>query len=210
MNTSSQTENGKLEILDDTGATMVVNQAGGATDSSFPYSIPSGGIFHFQTDGSPASVKIGWIRVVPDATFSTPVGSGIFGLHPEDVLVSESGIPSAPATTHARIYVDLSKHHDTGLAIANVTAIDSSITIKAFQIDGVTEAGTSKESLPLSAYGHRAAFAGQFVTGLPEGFTGVLDISSAAPFSIRSFRGALPGEFSKIIAAYSDYPYRIR
>ena len=187
MNTSSGTENGRLDILNDNGAGMVVSLAGGATNSSFRYSIPSGGIFRFQTDGSPATANTGWIRVVPDASNSSPVGSGIFGYNPADILVSESGIPSATATTHARIYVDLSNNHNTGLAVANVTNGASSIIIKAFQTDGVTEAGTSGKSLSLSASGHTAAFADQFV-GLQEGFIGVLDISSTTPFAVLTLR----------------------
>jgi virginiamycin B lyase len=187
MNTSSGPENGKLEILDDTGAGMVVRQAEGATNSSFRYSIPSGGIFRFQTDGSPATANIGWIRVVPDVSNSTPVGSGIFGFNPVDMLVSESGIPSTTDTTHARIYVDLSNNHNTGLAVANLTNGASSILIKAFQTDGVTEAGTGGKTLSLSAGGHTAAFANQLV-GLQEGFIGVLDISSTTPFAVLTLR----------------------
>jgi hypothetical protein len=40
----------------------------------------------------------------------------------------------------------------------------------------------------LSAKGHAAAFANQFIQGLPEGFTGVLDISSTAPFAALTLR----------------------
>jgi len=117
-----------------------------------------------------------------------PVGSAVFGYNPKDVLVSESGIPSGVATTRARVYVDLSGNHNTGLAIANVSDARSNITIHAFQKDGATAAGISKPPIPLAVNGYTAGFANGFVAGLPEGFAGVLDISATAPFAALTLR----------------------
>ena len=50
---------------------------------------------------------------------SLPAGLGVCSFNPETALVSESGIPPALHTTHARVYVDLSGNHNTGLALAN-------------------------------------------------------------------------------------------
>ncbi len=184
LNTSTIIEEGTLQVRDDNGAPLVVNQAGGTADSSFRYSIPAGGAFHFQTDGSSAnSVKAGWLQLVPDAPSPAPVGSGVFSYNPGSILVSESGIPSVASTTHARVYVDLSRNHNTGLAIANVNSIVASIAIHAFKTDGVTGVGTSRGPLRLVYYGHDAKFADQFISGLPAGFKGVLDIRSATPFA---------------------------
>jgi photosystem II stability/assembly factor-like uncharacterized protein len=188
LNTSSLREMGKLEIMDKDGNPLTVNKVGGTADSSFSYTIPPGGVYWFQTDGSPAGVKGGWVRLTPDAGTSTPFGSGVFGFTKDLVLVSESGVPSAAATTHARVYADLSGNHNTGLAIANISNTGSNITINAFQKDGETVAGTSKPPVHLSANGHTAAFADEFVKGLPSGFTGVLDISSPVPFSALTLR----------------------
>jgi hypothetical protein len=71
--------------------------------------------------------------LTPDSGKSTPVGSGVFGFNPGSILVSESGIPSAVSTTHARVYVDLSGNHNTGLAIANLANTNASVTINAFR-----------------------------------------------------------------------------
>jgi sugar lactone lactonase YvrE len=188
MNTSDQIETGSLQILDNNGAPLVVRQVGGATDSTFYYAIPAGGAFRFQADGFPADAKVGWVRLVPRYLNSTPVGSGVYTYNPGSVLVSESGIPSAFPTTHARIYVDLSKDHNTGLAIANISGAAASITINAYQPDGVTEIGTSWGPLELAAYGHDAKFADQLIEGLPEGYRGVLDIRSTAPFAALTVR----------------------
>lgn len=188
LNTSGETETGTLQILDDEGVPVIVNQVGGTTDSSFNYSIPPGGAFRFQTDGFPTGAKTGWILLTPDGGSLTPVGSGVFGYNPVNALVSESGVPSAVPTTHARVYVDLSGGHNTGLAIANIQAGNISIAINAFQTDGDTAIGTSEGPLELSGSGHRAQFADQFISGLPEGFTGVLDVSASTPFAALTLR----------------------
>jgi photosystem II stability/assembly factor-like uncharacterized protein len=188
LNTSNRMEFGILEILDDNGAPLSVTQADGSSGSSFRYSIPAGGILRFQTDGSPANIKTGWIRLTPGPWNPAPAGSAVFSYNPEDVLLSESGVPSATPTIHARIYVDLSRNHDTGLAIANSLGTNANISVRAFQTDGVTPAGATAGSIPLSAFGHTAAFVDSFISGLPEGFTGVLDISSTTPFAALTLR----------------------
>jgi hypothetical protein len=191
LNTSNSTETGTFQIRDDKGNPLIVNQADGAADSSFRYSIPAGGAFHFQTDGSSASINVGWMQLTPDASALVPASSGIFGYNPGSMLVSESGIPSAAPTKHARVYVDLSGNHDTGLAIANASVNAASILIRAFESNGLTGVGTSQGPLKLAANGHDAKFANQFISGLPAGFTGVLDIKSATPFAALTVRSLI-------------------
>jgi hypothetical protein len=188
LNTSNGIETGTLQILDDNGNPLVVNQVGGTSGSIFRYSIPNGGVVRFQTDGSPATTTAGWAQLTPDAGTSTPIGAGVFSYNPGNFLVTESGIPATVSTTHARIYVDLSGGHNTGLAIANPTNTNASITITAFQSDGVTGIGTSQGPLQLPANGHSAHFANEFIAGLPAGFTGVLDIISSTPFAALTMR----------------------
>jgi hypothetical protein len=188
MNTSSSTEAGSFEILDKDGNPLSITQAGGASGSSFNYSIPPNGVYRFQTDGSSTTVKPGWVRLTPNAGTYTPVGTGVFSFNPAGVLISESGIEAAIATTHARIYVDLSGNHNTGLAIANTASSSVNISFNAYQMDGVTPAGTSQGPLPLSAHGYEAQFVSGFINGLPSGFTGVLDISAAMPFAALTLR----------------------
>ncbi len=188
LNTSDAAETGTLQILNNSGAPLVVNQVGDTADSSFSYSISSGGVFFFRTDGFPAEAGVGWVRVTPDAGTSTPVGSGVFGYNPVDVLVSESGVPAAVPTNHARVYVDLSGNHNTGLAIANIEAGSADIAVSAFEKDGVTAVGSSEGPLQLAGHGHAAKFADELIMDLPEDFTGVLDISSATPFAALTIR----------------------
>jgi hypothetical protein len=188
LNTSNAVEAGTVQLLNDKGNPLVVNQVGSTVGSIFRYSIPSGGVARFQSDGSPANIAVGWAQVIPDAGTSTPIGAGVFGYNPETYLVTESGIPAAVSTTHACIYVDLSGGHDTGLAVANPTNNDATISITAYESDGVTAIGTSQGPLPLPANGHDAFFADGFIAGLPAEFTGVLDIASSTPFAALTVR----------------------
>jgi hypothetical protein len=74
------------------------------------------------------------------------------------------------------------------LAIANVARTDASIAIHAYQSDGVTVAGAGYGPISLVGSGYVAKFADQFISGLPAGFTGVLDVSSTTPFAALTLR----------------------
>lgn len=191
LNTSNRTESGTVQILDNSGAPLVVNLVGATPDSSFRYSIPSGGALRLQTDGLPTAVKAGWVRLLPDSFSPTPIGSGVFGYNPGTILVSEAGIPSSAPITHARVHVDLSGNHNTGIAIANLSSTAASITIKAFQNDGTTQVGTNLGPLVLPASGRDAKFVDQFISGLPTGFTGVMEISSTTSFAALALRSLM-------------------
>jgi hypothetical protein len=191
LNTSSSREEGSLDIFDNSGASLVVPSVGGKAAASFRYSIPPGGVFRFQTDGSSQGQKAGWVRLIPDSANSTPVGSGVFSYNPTNVLLTESGIPSALSTTHVRIFVDLTENHNTGLAIANLDAAGANIAIQAFQTDGISPIGSNQESLTLTGLGHDSKFVNQFLSGLPGDFTGVLDISAPTPFAAITVRSLI-------------------
>jgi hypothetical protein len=188
LNTSNAPETGTLKLFQNDGTPLVVQQVGGPSNSSFSYSIPAGGVYVFQTDGSPAVVNAGSAQVIPDTGMNTPVGAGVFSYTPPGggILVTQAGIPSATPTTHARIYVDRSGGHETGLAIANPTGTPLNFTLNAFQVDGTTPAGSGGGTL--SGNGHAASYAWQFISGLPAGFTGVLDISSPQQFVALTLR----------------------
>jgi enterochelin esterase-like enzyme len=188
MNTSGSDESGSLEVYDNDGQAFVVQQVGGTTASSFRYSIAPGGVFRFQTDGTSEGQKAGWARLVPDNANSTPVGSGVFSYNPVNVLTTESGIPWALGTTHARVFMDFAKNHGTGLAIANITTTPTNVAIRAYQPDGVTPAGFSQGSLKLAGLGHDSKFADQLISNLPADFTGILDISAPVSFAALTVR----------------------
>ncbi len=118
------------------------------------------------------------MMLTPDANTSSPAGSAMIGLTQRGIRVTESGVPAATPTTHARIYIDTSGGHNTGLALAVAGTTGSMIAVEAFQADGVTAAGDGMHVLRLDPHGHAAAFADQLISGLPPRFSGVLDIYS--------------------------------
>jgi predicted esterase len=188
MNTSSSKEEGSFDILDNNGLPLAVHPVDGATASAFRYSIPPGGVWRFQTDGSSEGQKTGWVQLTPDGMNSAPVGSGVFSFNPVNILTAESGVPSVLSTTHARIFVDLTANHNTGLAIANLNLEAVNIEIQAFQKDGITLASGRQGVLPLAQSGHDAKFADQFISNLPADFTGILDIKAPTPFAAITIR----------------------
>ncbi|MDD5544138.1 MAG: hypothetical protein PHX83_13285 [Acidobacteriia bacterium] len=188
LNPTNAVESGTLHFFLDNGTPLTVQAVGGTSNSTFPYNIPANGVFVLQTDGSPAAIHAGSVQVIPDPGSTTPAGAGVFSLTQGGILVTQSGVPSATSTTHAHIYVDESNTHDTGLAIANPSGTARSVTLAAFQTDGVTPSGSSNGPVNLAGNGHTAAFVGQFISNLPPGFTGVLDISSTQPFVALTLR----------------------
>jgi hypothetical protein len=200
LNTSNQVETGTLQIMDNDGNPLIVNLVDGTTDSMFEYTIPVGGVARFQTDGFPAASKVGWAKLTPGPGTSAPIGAGVFSYNPGNFLLFESGVPASLPTTHARIYLDLTGGHNTGLAIANPTDSNAEISISAFHSDGVTQIGASQQPLQLPPNGHQGRFANEFLSGLPGGFTGVLDISSPTPFAALTMR-SLDNERQEFLAA---------
>jgi len=203
MNTSNAVESGIIRFYDNMGTPLLVKMTGEAgAHSSFSYSVPPGGLLRLVSDGSPPEVDVGWARLIPDAGTSAPVSAATFNFTQLGTMVTETGIPATTGTTHARIYVDKSGSHDTGLAVANPGNTNLRITAKAYQTDGVTPAGNGPGTLDLAPYGHDARFAGQLIAGLPDGFTGVLDLSSAAPFSALTLRSLMNGRGDFLIAVF--------
>ncbi len=189
MNTSNTAENGVVRFYGNDGAALAVRLAnGGAAGSQFQYTIPAGGFVRLVTDGSPAEVDAGWAQLTPDVGSTTPVSAAIFSYARGTVLVTESGVAATTATTHARIYLDLTGGHDTGLAVVNPGSAPLRITATAYELDGVTPAGNGPGMVDLAPLGHAAKFAWQFIAGLPEGFTGVLDLRSDDPFAALTLR----------------------
>jgi len=200
-NTSAAMETGTISIFDDTGAALNARPVGGAVGSSFSYSIPAAGTLVFQTDGSPSSLRVGWVQVTPSGGSNAPVGAGVFSYSPAGILVTESGIPSSVATVRARLYVDKSNRHDTGLAISNPGTTAISVTIQAFQSSGAS-AGTAPATLNLRANGHSSAFVGELISGLPNGFTGVVDLISSSPFVPLTLRSLTNGRNDFLLTTF--------
>jgi hypothetical protein len=200
-NTSGATQSGTISMFDDNGAAFSVRQVGGTVGSSFPYSIPAAGTFVFQTDGSPSVTSAGWAKVTPSSGSMSPVGAGVFSYTPAGILVTESGVPASVPTTRARLYVDRSRGHDTGLALGNPGSSAVSITMQTFQANG-NSAGTGPATVNVPANGHTAKFVGQLISGLPDEFTGVADLTSSSPFVPLTLRSLSNGRGDFLLTTF--------
>jgi hypothetical protein len=202
MNTSDSTETGSISFYKDDGTAMPVRMEGATTSSSrVSYQIPSKGALRLQTDGSPSDVVAGWAQLVP-ASGSTPVAAGLFAFTVNGILATESGISSSTPTTHARIYIDQSSGHGTGLAITAVDSAALEVALHAYETDGATTAGNGASTVYLAGFGHRAAFVGELISGLPEDFKGVLDIQASTPFAALTLRSLVNERNDFLIATF--------
>jgi hypothetical protein len=203
MNTSDKAETGFIRFYGTSGSDLPMRMTvGGAADSKYPYSIPAGGFLRLVTDGSPSNASAGWARVVPDSGNSTPVSAAIFSFTQRGVLVTETGVSASSSTTHARIYLDKSGGHDTGLALANPNSAGIHVTATVYQSDGTMLAGTGSSTVDLAPMGHNALFAGELIAGLPDGFTGVLDLASSSPFSALTLRSLTNGRGDFLVTMF--------
>jgi len=188
LNTTDRTQSGTISFYADGGGPLVVGRSGGQADTVFRYSIEAGGLYLFQSDGSPVEAHVGSVQLIPDAGSTTPAGAGLFSRSSDGILVTESGVPSAVATMRALVFVDLTEGHDSGLAIANAGSSAAQVTVRAYQTDGTGPVSGGSTTVDLQGNGHRAAFARQWITGLPAGFRGLLEISSPTQFAALTLR----------------------
>jgi hypothetical protein len=203
MNTSGEAQKGVVSFYGNSGTPLSVRMvSAGAADSRVSYSIQPAGYLRFVTDGSPAATNVGWAQLVPDNGHTAPVCAAVFGFTQGGILVTETGVPGVTGTTHARIYVDKSGGHDTGLAIANPGSSAIKVTATAYHLDGKTSAGAGPGTVNLVSLGHDARFAGQLISGLPSGFIGVLDLVSASPFTALTLRSLTNGRGDFLITTF--------
>jgi hypothetical protein len=201
LNTSDIQESGTLHFMKDDGSPFKVRLHGeDEAVSQFRYSIHAKGALHILTDGSSSEITTGWARLVPEQG-PTPMGSGILGSISGGILVMESGAPSAASVTRARIYIDNSTSHETGLSVAALGDNEATIILRAYQLDGISGAG-APAIIRLPANGHRSAFLNQLIADLPGGFTGILDIQSSAPFAALALRSLLNSRNDLLISTY--------
>jgi len=191
LNTSSTDESGRIILRDNSGAPMAIRPVGGNPGSAFSYAIPPHGLFMFQSDGSSAGAVAGSAQILPDEGSLSPVGAGIFGFTQGGVEVTESGIPAGTPTTHARIFIDTSKGHDTGVALATSGSNGTTITFRALHKDGKTRVSPTDATVALKPGEHLAAFVRQLVPNIPDGFEGVLDLSASEPFVALTLRSLI-------------------
>jgi hypothetical protein len=146
------------------GQPVAVN-VGERISSEFAVSIPPRGSQVFQTDGTGIDVQIGSIRVAPSPGSNTPVGLGIFSFKSGGITITQTGVPSIPASPAFRLYAEASqqsgtsKWMETGIAIANQSSQPILVTFEPANPDGSATGLVGTETIPAS--GVMAKFIGQ-------------------------------------------------
>jgi hypothetical protein len=170
------------------GAVSPVSTGPGTT----PFSVPDRGGVSLTTLGSTA-ITAGYASIQPNTGSTTPSGIAIFGYRPNDVLISETGVPATPALTSTRVYAEVANLVNTGLAIANPNS--SAATITFYYIDSSGNPSGTSGSVTIPAKQQIARFLNQapFNTfaGATGGaaFQGTLTLTSTAPIGILALRG---------------------
>jgi hypothetical protein len=89
-----------------------------------------------------------------------------------------------------------------GSCVRQPGTLASSVVLRAFQKNGVTSAGTGPATITIPAAGHKAQFVGQMIQGLPEDFTGVVELSSASPFVALTLRSLINNRKDFILTTF--------
>ena len=111
------------------------------------------------------------------------------------MVVSETGVPAAPAGGAFRLYAEIKGIRgaigsiETGVAVVNNTADSTVVTLELYKLDG-TYAGFAG-TLTLSPNGQDAKFLNEIsgFSGLPTPFQGTLRVSSRSSISVLGLRG---------------------
>ncbi len=166
-------------------AIFVLPQSTGTTS----FSIPDRGAVSLSTTGGPGTTAVGYGRIQPDAGSAAPSGLAIFGFRQNGILVTEAGVPAAPAIQNGRFFAEINGRANTGLAIANPNAVAAQIS---FNFAGVRSAGSTSPapgSLVIPPNGQIAAFLNELPFNATAPFIGTFTFSSTAPVFITALRG---------------------
>ena len=167
--------------------------------STFTYTIPPRSSWVGTTGGSDPVTQVGSVHVIPAESNATPSGVAIFALRRGGTLLTQTGVGMMPAGSAFHLFVESSANFDaaepgslqTGIAIANVSAIPATLSLVLTNLSGSPVGIPSNLTVP--PRGQAAMFLNQLpgFSELPSSFQGVLRISvnSRATVSVIGLRG---------------------
>jgi hypothetical protein len=126
INRGTQAARGQIQLTKSAGTPLLV-RVSGTTVTSVAYDIAPQGMFKATLDGV-SGVDVGYAVVTPSTGTLAPSGTAIFRFQNGAGLVSEAGVPAAPMTSAARIFVDQIGTR-TGVAIANPGTQTANLTL---------------------------------------------------------------------------------
>jgi len=150
------------------------------------FSIPQDGLQQWMTTATTDSIQIGFARAQVDAGTTPPSGLAIFGLRSSGVLVTEASVPAAPVMQYGRIYAEVNGPVNTGIAFANPTNQEASISFY------FTDAAGNDYGFGLFTLGgnhQMAAFLSEAPFNGRAPMQGTLTFSSSVPVGVIAVRG---------------------
>jgi hypothetical protein len=136
-----------------------------------------------------SAIKTGSIKVSVDSG-ALPSGLAIFSNVTDGVTVSEAGVPLEKEAPAFRLFVQSSDTVQTGVALANPTAVPVVATLELTRDDQIVTAPVVRE-VTIPANGQIAKFVNELIPDLPTTFTGVLRITSPTPITAIGLRGTV-------------------
>src|SRR5262245_51984285 len=113
-------------------------------------------------------------------------GVAIYGLRQDGVLVTEAGVPAAPAVSSGRFFAHVDGRVNTGVAIANPNAQAAQISFFYTDLAG-RDFGNGSTTIP--AYGQIAAFLNESPFNSGNSVEGTFTFSSNVPVAVIALRG---------------------
>ena len=187
INPTDKTISGMVHFFDQGSATVAASPVtvtvAGQSNTAFSYAIPARSSRRLRTSGLGSNIQVGSVRVIPEASDSTPAGVAIFSFKNNGVTVSEAGVPATAPAQAVRLYAEASADTvqiQTGIAIANTSDTSANATLELTNLNGGSIGSAATITVPSN--GQVAVFLNQ-VPGLgplPVSFQGVLRISAAS------------------------------
>jgi glucose/arabinose dehydrogenase len=120
-------EAGEIYVLALDGSVSHLTNPDAVNAAQLDYSVSNDHVFMVSTAGNSSSVTRGYARIRSDENQTVPSSLAILDLRRNGALVSETSVPTSPAITTGRLFVQIGQLVNTGLAIVNPNDIAASL-----------------------------------------------------------------------------------
>jgi hypothetical protein len=135
-----------------------------------------------------ATTQTGYVRVVAESGTTAPAGLAILGLTNNGTLINEAGVPAGLTTRSGRVFVDIAGSINTGLALANPS--NEEVSVSFYFTDGAGN-NTRSGSFTIAANHQLAAFFTERPFALPGPFWGTFTFNSSRAIAAISLRNVV-------------------
>ena len=194
-NPNTVLDSGTIAFKDGNGDSLAL-PFDGMPQSSLSYSIPAGGVFKLETDGS-GNTQPGYATVVSDSQSSQITGTVIYNVNGFEVSVSSSLL-----SPQHHFFAERDSTANTGIAWANPGDEDISIALLLLDPNGQT-AGQSTIDLPAGA--QLARFIDQIFDEIGSDFQGSVHAQSDREFAMVGFRQKTSGSLATLSSSTTAF-----